>query len=70
MTTKSLHIRIPEAMYEAFFRAYPAHGERSRLVEQFILRAIDQAEHKDRLIDKITKEVMEDASRDNNNDEA
>ena len=64
MTTKSLHIRLPRALYDEFYKAYPGRGERSRLVEQFVFKAIELSRERERLIDRITKEVIEDASRD------
>ena len=46
---KFLQVRLPQTLHEEFFRAFPGHGERSRLIVEMIgLLISERVEKKER----------------------
>lgn len=41
MITKALNVKLPLPMYEAFFRVFPGHGERTHFIRMMISYAIE-----------------------------
>jgi len=52
---KSLQIRIPTPLWEAFFLAFPGRGQRRQLIERFISLAIDNKDNQDCFIEGLLR---------------
>jgi len=52
---KSLQIRIPTPLWEAFYLAFPGRGQRRLLIERFIAKAIEEKDNQDCFIDNLLR---------------
>ena len=56
---KSIKVKVPLLMWEAFYRLFPGRGERSHFMKAAIQVALELAEEKDSFIDRIKEELRE-----------
>lgn len=56
---KLIQVKIPEPLYEEFYRLYPGRGELSTVVRELLQVAIDVAEEKNSFRDYIKQVVKE-----------
>jgi hypothetical protein len=57
MKRKLIQFKVPAEMYEEFYRAFPARGERSNVLRKLVVLATDMAKHKDAFYEMIREEA-------------
>lgn len=57
---KHIQIRIPQELYEQFYRRFPRRGERSALIAEFIRYACKAYDKKDLFIQAVVDEMRDD----------
>jgi len=54
---KLIQFKVPQGFYEDFYRAFPGHGERARILTKLMRLAIEMADQKDAFIQLIRDEA-------------
>lgn len=56
---KNVQFRIPTPLFEQFYKAFPEHGERSKVLERFVVHAVEERKEPRDFLREILEEVEE-----------
>lgn len=52
-------IRLPTPIHEAFYRLFPGHGDRKRVLESIIVKMLERSRLRDDYAESILRELEE-----------
>lgn len=56
---KYIQFRLPTPLYEQFYKAFPGYGERSRVLERFVVHVLEEKENPPEFLREILSELEE-----------